>query len=121
METSCANTLTAAFVTRMQNELCGVSRPGWGGDGPGDAAEPTASPALMGSRPFYVTAVRDGQPRHSLLSAGEEALPQKLIKKSVGRAACSRAANSRKKPSQEGQGGERLPRRAGSDAFWGGY
>lgn len=34
----------------------------------------------MGSRPFYVAAARDGEPRHSLLSAGKELLPQELIK-----------------------------------------
>lgn len=104
MEMSRANTLTAAFVTWMQNELCRVSRLGWGGDGQGDAAEPTASPVLMGSRPFYAAVARDGEPRHSLPSAGKEALPQELIKKSMGRAACSRAANSRKnKPGRSGR------------------
>lgn len=70
MEMSCANTLIAAFVTRMQNESCRVSRRGWGGDGQGDTAEPTAPPVLAASRPFYGVGVRDGEPRLSLLSAG---------------------------------------------------
>ena len=82
MEMSCACRLTAAFVTRMHSELCGVSRLGWGGDGQGDTTEPAALPALMGSSPF--DAVRDGEPRPSLLSAGGEALSQELIKSQWG-------------------------------------
>lgn len=114
-----ANTLTAAFVTRMQNESCRASRPGWEGDGQGDAAEPTASPALMGLRPFYVAAARDGEPRHSLLSAGKELLPQELIKNQWAEQDAPEQRTA-EKTSQDGQGRERLPRRAGSDTFWGG-
>lgn len=70
MEMSCANTLIAAFVTQMRNESCRVSHRGWGGDGQGDTAEPTAPPVLVASGPFYGVGARDGEPRHSLLSAG---------------------------------------------------
>lgn len=87
MEMPCANMLTAAFVTGMKNELCGVCHLSWGGDEPGDAPEPRASPMPVGLRPFHVTLVKAGEPRHSLLSAGEEALPRELSGVGSSRAA----------------------------------
>lgn len=87
MEMPCANMLTAAFATGMKNELCGVSHLSWEGDGPGDAPEPRASPMPLGLRPFHVPLVRAAEPQHSLLSAGEETLPQELSGVSSSRAA----------------------------------
>lgn len=78
--------------------------------------EPTASPVLMDLRSFHVTVVRDGEPQHLLLSAGEEALPQELTE--------NQSAPEQpvaEKTSQEGQGKEQLSRREGSGMFWGEY
>lgn len=72
------HTLAAAFVTRMKNKSCGVSHLRQGGDGPRDAPQPRVSLMPVRLRPFHVTLVRAGEPQHSLLSAGEEALPWEL-------------------------------------------
>lgn len=90
MEMPFANKLTAAFVTGMKNKLCGVLPLSWEGDGPGDAPEPRASPMPGALRPFHVPLVRAGEPQHSLLSAGEEALPREQLQSS------SRAAPAEK-------------------------
>lgn len=68
----------------------------------------------MGSRPFHVTAVRDQEPQHSLLSAGEEALPQELTEN-----LSAPEQPVAEKMSQEGSGHTAAVRERGLRHVWG--